>query len=119
MVSTNSAPRKRNSGDAGLEDGDGEALNDTATSPLKPVLEAQDNGSEKPAAQKKLDMSKSNALALVVPPPPPGEKVWEWRPSSVLAGQRFQKEAEVDEVLGQAAEQIKTQIRQGYTVVVK
>jgi Family of unknown function (DUF6079) len=57
--------------------------------------------------------------ALVVPPPPPGEKVWEWRPSSTLAGQRFQKETEVDEVLGQAGEQIKAQIRQGYTVVVK
>ncbi|MCI0628306.1 MAG: BREX system P-loop protein BrxC, partial [Acidobacteria bacterium] len=56
---------------------------------------------------------------LVVPPPPPGEKVWEWRPSSVLAGQHFRKETEVDEALGQAGEQIKTQIRQGYTVVVK
>ena len=48
-----------------------------------------------------------------------GEKVWEWRPSAVLAGQRFQNESEVDEALGQAGEQIKTQIRQGYTVVVK
>jgi Family of unknown function (DUF6079) len=61
----------------------------------------------------------SGLRALVAPPPPPGDKVWEWRPSSVLAGQRFQKEAEVDEVLGQAGEQIKTQIRQGYTVLVK
>jgi hypothetical protein len=61
----------------------------------------------------------SGLRALVAPPPPPGEKVWEWRPSSVLAGQRFQNEAEVDEALGQAGEQIKTQIRQGYTVVVK
>jgi hypothetical protein len=61
----------------------------------------------------------SGLRSLVAPPPPPGEKVWEWRPSSVLAGQRFQNEAEVDEALGQAGEQIKTQIRQGYTVVVK
>ncbi|MCI0718565.1 MAG: hypothetical protein L0338_06265, partial [Acidobacteria bacterium] len=61
----------------------------------------------------------SDLRALVVPPPTPGEKVWEWRPSSVLAGQRFQNETDVDSVLGQAAEQIKTQIRQGYTVVVK
>lgn len=61
----------------------------------------------------------SDLRALVVPPPPPGEKVWEWRPSAVLAGQRFRNEAEVDEALGQAGEQIKTQIRQGYTVVVK
>jgi hypothetical protein len=36
-----------------------------------------------------------------------------------LAGQRFRQEAEVDEVLGQAGEEIKTQIRQGYTVIVK
>ena len=44
----------------------------------------------------------SDLRALVAPPPPPGEKVWEWRPSSVLAGQRFQNEAEVDEALDQA-----------------
>jgi hypothetical protein len=61
----------------------------------------------------------SDLRALMLPPPPPGEKVWEWRPSSVLAGQRFRNEAEVDEALGEAGEQIKTQIRQGYTVVVK
>ena len=57
--------------------------------------------------------------ALTVPPPAPGEKLWEWRPASVLAGQRFQKEAEVDTALQQAGDQIKAQIRQGYTVVVK
>lgn len=57
--------------------------------------------------------------ALTVPPPAPGEKLWEWRPASVLAGQRFQKEAEVDTALRQAGDQIKAQIRQGYTVVVK
>ena len=57
--------------------------------------------------------------ALTVPPPAPGEKLWEWRPASVLAGQRFQKETEVDTALQQAGDQIKAQIRQGYTVVVK
>jgi hypothetical protein len=61
----------------------------------------------------------SDLRALTVPPPVPGEKVWEWRPASALAGQRFQKEAEVDSALQQAGEQIKAQIRQGYTVVVK
>jgi hypothetical protein len=61
----------------------------------------------------------SDLRALMLPPPPPGEKVWEWRPLSVLAGRRFRNEAEVDEALGEAGEQIKTQIRQGYTVVVK
>jgi hypothetical protein len=57
--------------------------------------------------------------ALTVPPPAPGEKLWEWRPASVLAGQRFQKETEVDTALQQAGDQIKAHIRQGYTVVVK
>ncbi|MFN7541659.1 MAG: BREX system P-loop protein BrxC [Acidobacteriota bacterium] len=61
-----------------------------------------------------------NALrALAAPPPAAGEKVWEWRVTSALAGQRFQKEAEVDAALQQAGDQIKAQIRQGYTVVVK
>lgn len=57
--------------------------------------------------------------ALAAPPPPTGEKVWEWRPSTALAGRHFRSETEVDEALSNAGEQIKTQIRQGYTVVVK
>ena len=61
----------------------------------------------------------SDLRALTVPPPAPGEKLWEWRPASALAGQRFQKEADVDTALQQAGDQIKAQIRQGYTVVVK
>jgi hypothetical protein len=61
-----------------------------------------------------------NALrALAAPLAVAGEKVWEWRAASALAGQRFQIEAEVDAVLQQAGDQIKVHIRQGYTVVVK
>ena len=56
--------------------------------------------------------------ALVAPPPTPGEKVWEWRASS-LAGQRFKDETDVDHSLERVGEEIKSQIRQGYTVVVK
>ena len=57
--------------------------------------------------------------ALAAPPPAAGEKVYEWRPASALAGQRFQKESDVDTALDQIGGQIKAQIRQGYTVVVK
>lgn len=56
---------------------------------------------------------------LAAPPPAAGEMVYEWRPASELAGQRFQKESEVDAALDQIGGQIKAQIRQGYTVVVK
>jgi hypothetical protein len=61
----------------------------------------------------------SELRALTAPPPPPGEKLWEWHPATALAGQRFRSEAEVDTALQQAGDQIKPQIRQGYTVVVK
>jgi len=56
--------------------------------------------------------------ALVAPPPTPCEKVWEWRASS-LAGQRFKDETDVEHTLQRVGEEIKRQIRQGYTVVVK
>jgi hypothetical protein len=61
----------------------------------------------------------SDLRALTVPAPAPDEKVYEWRPASVLAGQRFKRESDVDAALGQVGEQIKSQIRQGFTVVVK
>jgi hypothetical protein len=61
----------------------------------------------------------SDLRALTVPPPAAGEKVWEWRPASALAGQRFQTEGEVDRALQEAGDQVKEQIRHGYTVVVK
>lgn len=69
-----------------------------------------------PGYQAKIE---SDLRALTVPPPAPGEKLWEWRPASALAGQRFQKETEVDSALKHAGDQIKGQIRKGYTVVVK
>jgi hypothetical protein len=52
---------------------------------------------------------------LVVPP----QKIWEWRPAVVLGGQCFATEAEVDQTLQTIADQLKVQIRAGYTVVVK
>jgi hypothetical protein len=56
---------------------------------------------------------------LVAPPPSPGQKIWEWRPAIVLGGQRFTTEAEVDQTLQSIADQLKVQIRAGFTVVVK
>jgi hypothetical protein len=61
----------------------------------------------------------SELRALTVPPPAPGERLWEWHPATAFAGQRFQREVEVDTALQQAGDQIKAQIREGYTVVVK
>ena len=56
---------------------------------------------------------------LVIPPPSRGEKTWEWRPAVVLVGQRFATEAEVDQTLQSIGDQLKVQIRAGFTVVVK
>jgi hypothetical protein len=56
---------------------------------------------------------------LTLPAPPPGEKIFEWRSMTVLAGRRFSKEKEVDEALGDVANVLKAQIRKGFTVVVK
>jgi len=57
--------------------------------------------------------------ALVLPPPPPGERVFEWRPVTALAGRRFKTETEVDQTLNSVASELKARIRDGYTVVVK
>lgn len=57
--------------------------------------------------------------ALVQPPPLPDEKVYEWRPGSVLVGKRFATEADVDSALDLVAEDLKTRVREGFTVVVK
>ena len=51
-------------------------------------------------------------------PPSPGEQVYEWPPSE-LKGRRFETEGDVDEVLGAIGEELKTRIRNGFTVVVK
>ena len=61
--------------------------------------------------------------ALVLPAPAPehtpGERVFEWRPVSALAGKRFKTEEEVDQALDTVARDLKAQIREGFTVVVK
>ena len=63
---------------------------------------------------------------LIASPPKPGEKVFEWRASSQLAGRRFVTEREIDEAFEQeteslqgAAGELKARIRKGFTVVVK
>ena len=55
---------------------------------------------------------------LVTPPRPPDEKVYEWHPSGLL-GRQFRSESDVDAVLDSVADEIKSRIRDGYTVVVK
>ena len=64
--------------------------------------------------------------ALVLPPPVPGERVFEWRQDTVLAGKRFKTEDEVDQALDKVARDLKevatdlkARIRDGFTVVVK
>ena len=57
--------------------------------------------------------------ALVLPPPAPGERVFEWRPVNVLAGKRFKTESDVDQALDKVSRDLKAQIREGFTVVVK
>jgi hypothetical protein len=57
--------------------------------------------------------------ALALPPPPPDEKVFEWRPGSVLIGKRFATEAEVDSAFEGMSNELKGRVRDGFTVVVK
>ena len=57
--------------------------------------------------------------SLILPPPPPGEKVFEWRPGTVLVGKRFATEADIDTVLEALARELKARVREGFTVVVK
>uniref|UniRef100_UPI0025DAD9B9 hypothetical protein n=1 Tax=uncultured Thiodictyon sp. TaxID=1846217 RepID=UPI0025DAD9B9 len=61
----------------------------------------------------------SELRTLVLPPPEPFERVFEWRPVTVLAGRRFKTEDEVDQALDEVADDLKAQIREGFTVVVK
>ena len=61
----------------------------------------------------------SELRALVLPPPTPGERVFEWRPVTVLAGKRFKTEDDVDQALDKVSRDLKAQIREGFTVVVK
>ena len=52
-------------------------------------------------------------------PTEPGERLYEWRPGTALAGKRLKTEGDVDEALSAVAEDLKTQVRAGFTVVVK
>jgi hypothetical protein len=61
----------------------------------------------------------SDLAALVLPSSPPGEKVFEWRPASVLVGKRFATEADVDSTLDSLSKELKARVREGFTVVVK
>lgn len=58
------------------------------------------------------------ALRNLVAPPLPDEQVLEWHPADLM-GRRFKTEEEVDEVLGEVGEALKSRIRKGFTVVVK
>ncbi len=58
-------------------------------------------------------------LRALVALPSPGGKIWEWRPAMVLIGRRFETEAEVDQTLQAIGDQLKEQIRAGFTVVVR
>jgi hypothetical protein len=55
---------------------------------------------------------------LSAPPPVADEKVYEWRPVNLL-GRRFKTEADVDDAVEAIADELKTHIRDGYTIVVK
>ncbi len=57
-------------------------------------------------------------LREVTSPPAPDEKLYEWRPIK-LQGRRLKTEREVDEALAGIGDELKTRIRDGYTVVVK
>jgi hypothetical protein len=61
----------------------------------------------------------SERRTLVLPPPEPFERVFEWRPVTVLAGRRFKTEDEVDQAFDELADDLKAQIREGFTVAVK
>jgi hypothetical protein len=61
----------------------------------------------------------SELAALVLPPPPLGEKVFEWRPGSVLVGKRFATEVDIDTAFDSVSKELKARVREGFTVVVK
>ena len=61
----------------------------------------------------------NDLAALGQTPPPPGEKVFEWRLGSALAGRRFATEADVDYVFAAMVKELKARVREGFTVVVR
>jgi hypothetical protein len=65
------------------------------------------------------DQVEAELRDLALPPPDPRERIFEWRPVSVLAGKRFKTEGDVDQALDKVSRDLKSQIRDGFTVVVK
>ena len=61
----------------------------------------------------------NDLAALVLPPPRPGEKEFEWRLGSALAGRRFATEADVDSVFAAMVKELKARVREGFTVIVR
>ncbi|XP_051220993.1 uncharacterized protein [Lolium perenne] len=64
-------PWKRNSGEAGLDNGKGNALEDSATSPLKPLLEGVEKSADKTGAQRHLNLNDVDLALVAIPLPPP------------------------------------------------
>ncbi|MGA2403486.1 MAG: BREX system P-loop protein BrxC [Syntrophobacteraceae bacterium] len=56
---------------------------------------------------------------LALPAGPPDEMTWLWSPADSLVGRRFRLESEIDDILQAIAQELKEQIRKGYTVIVK
>jgi hypothetical protein len=64
-------PRKRNSGEAGLDIITGNELEDSTTSPLKPLMEGVEKSADKIGAQRQLNLDGADLALVAVPPPPP------------------------------------------------
>jgi hypothetical protein len=64
-------PRKRNSGEAGLDIITGNELEDSTTSPLKPLMEGVEKSADKTGAQRQLNLDGADLALVAVPPPPP------------------------------------------------
>jgi hypothetical protein len=64
-------PRKRNSGEAGLDIVKGNELEDSATSPINPLLEGAEKNTDMSGAQRQLHMDDAGLALVAIPPPPP------------------------------------------------
>lgn len=56
------------------------------------------------------------ALTSPHPAPGPNQKTYTWHPASHLSGRRLSTEADVDAVLAEVGEDLKSRIREGYTI---
>jgi hypothetical protein len=64
-------PRKRNSGEAGLDIVKGNEIEDSATSPINPLLEGAEKNTDMSGAQRQLHMDDADLALVAIPPPPP------------------------------------------------